>query len=134
MPAIYNADVWCDSCADKIRQSVRDERALAGLPPIDEQDEYSYDSDEFPKYMNDDEESDSPQHCASNEECLEAIVLPSGRKIGALLSAELTSDGVKYVEEYINEGGEVSELWAEHFKSYFDNLHQCPHCKCHFTD
>ena len=71
--------------------------------------------DEYPKYMSDDEESDSPQHCAAGEDCLECEILPSGHKIGALLSTNLTSDGVEYVKEQVQEGGEVAEFWREKF-------------------
>lgn len=117
MPAIYCADCYCDSCADKLREVIRSDRAIAGEPPIDESDERSYDSDEFPKYMSEDEESDTPEHCASQADCLEAETLPSGHKIGKMLSHSLTGEGVKYVEEYIAEGGEVAEFWREQFSS-----------------
>lgn len=114
MPAIYCADVWCDSCADAIRERITRE----GGAPTNPNDERSYDSDEFPKYMPEDEEADSPQHCAAREECLEAETLPSGAKIGALLSHSLTSDGVNYVTDAIVEGGEVAEYWAREFSDY----------------
>lgn len=110
MPAIYQADVWCDSCAQEIRERLQKVR----VDHIDEDDERSYDSDEFPKRMGDDEESDSPQHCGSGEECLEAETLPSGRKVGALFGS-LTSDGIEYVKDAIVEGGEVAEFWRVHY-------------------
>lgn len=118
MPAIYNADTWCDTCAEEIRKRIRAEREAAGLEPIDEGDESSYDSDDFPKYMSDNDESDSPCHCASGDDCHEADILPSGAKIGALLSTSLTSYGVEYVRDSIREGGEVAEYWAEQFADY----------------
>jgi hypothetical protein len=106
MPAIYQADTWCDDCADAIKATIQE--------PEDPNDESSYDSDEYPKYMGDDESSDSPCHCASGEDCLNAITLPSGRKVGMILG-ELTEDGEAYVREAIEDGGEVAELWKEHF-------------------
>jgi hypothetical protein len=107
MAYIYAAELWCNSCGRAIRSK--------GHAPADPHDEYSYDSDEYPKFVADAAEADCPQHCGAAEECIEAIELPSGRKVGALLSTELTRDGVLYVEEAIAEGGEVAELWAEQF-------------------
>ena len=114
MPYIYAADLWCDSCGRSIRKELRRE----GHAPADPHDETSYDSDEFPKYASDSGESDCPQHCGAGDNCLEAIELPSGRKIGALLSTDLTGDGVRYTQEAIAKGGEVAELWAEEFAAY----------------
>lgn len=118
MPAIYQADCWCDSCA---------ELDAKGTGDIDTSDERSYDSDEYPKYMGDDEESDCPQHCGAHGDCLEAVELPSGRKIGALLSTSLTSDGVEYVREAIKDGGEVADFWADAFSDY-DVVDKCDWC------
>lgn len=113
MPAIYQADTWCDSCADAIRQQI----VTAGNAPENPEDETTYDSDEYPKYMSEDESADTPQHCGSGEDCLEAETLPSGTKIGKLLSCELTTDGIDYVQCYIREGGEVAEWWRQRFES-----------------
>lgn len=111
MPYIYLADLWCDSCGQAIRTRLRRE----GHAPANPADESSYESDEFPKFAGDPGEADWPQHCGAGDECLEAIELPSGRKIGALLSTELTGEGIRYVQEAIEEGGEVAEFWAEEF-------------------
>lgn len=113
MPAIYQADTWCDSCADDIRQRI----ATEGKAPENPDDETTFDSDEYPKRMDEDEEADSPQHCGSGEDCLEAETLPSGTKIGKLLSRELTPDGVVYVKFGIEQGGEVAEWWCEQFEA-----------------
>ncbi len=114
IPCIYAADLWCNSCGRAIRKQLRRE----GKAPDDPSDECSYDSNEFTKFAADSGEADCPQHCGGGEECLEAIELSSGRKIGALLSTELTGEGVRYVEEAIAEGGEVANLWAEEFAAY----------------
>ena len=111
MAFIYAADLWCDSCGREIRRQLRRE----GKAPADPRDEYSYDSDEYPKFAADSGEADCPQHCGSGGDCLEAVELPSGRKVGALLSTDLTEEGVHYVEEAISKGGEVAEFWAEAF-------------------
>jgi len=113
MAYIYCADIYCDSCGEAIKEDL-DKR---GLTPADPSDEYSYDSDEYPKWASDSEESDCPQHCGSHEECLEAIELDSGRKIGAPIG-ELTTHGVEYLREAIAEGGEVAEFWTEHYCDY----------------
>lgn len=111
MPYIFQADLWCDSCGQAIRKRLRRE----GTAPANPADEYSYDSDEFPKFVSDPGEADCPQHCGAGDECLEAVELPSGRKIEALLSTDLTAEGVRYVQEAIGAGGEVAEFWAEEF-------------------
>lgn len=98
MPYTYQTYTWCDSCGQAIV-----ERLLAMV------------TGEFPKYMGDNEESDCPQHCAAHKDCLEVEVLPSGYKIGALLSTSLTSDGVEYVREAVANGGEVAEFWRQQF-------------------
>lgn len=106
MAAIYCADVWCDDCAEAIRDDIRGH----GKAPIDPDDESSYDSDEFPKLAGDDEESDSPTHCASGTDCLNADRLSDGTKVG-LLFGELTDAGIEYVKEAIAAGGLVAEFW-----------------------
>ena len=116
MAAIYQADVWCDDCAGAIygKGDFRD---------------HSGDSDDAPVYMDDDEESDCPQHCAAHGECLDAIELPSGRKVGCLFGS-LTGDGVECVQQAALEGGEVAALWVKHFSDagYDLELIECPHC------
>lgn len=126
MAAIYQADVWCDDCADKIRKQLQ----LKGQAPENPDDERSYDSDEYPKYASDDSEADSPQHCASGEWCFNAVELPSGDKVG-LLFGSLTSDGVDHIRELaLRDSNEVVRLWVEHFsdEGYDLELTDCPHC------
>jgi hypothetical protein len=126
MAAIYQADVWCDDCANAIRKRLLDE----GRAPESREDEYLFDSDEYPKIASDDEESDSPQHCAAHESCLNAIELPSGRKVG-LLFGGLTTEGVRFVREVaIDDSSEVFKLWVQHFteQGYDLELTECLHC------
>jgi len=116
---IYCADIYCDDCGEAIRQRLIAE----GKAPVDPTDEWSYDSDDFPKVAGDDDESDCPQHCGCGEHCVNAIEIKGG-KVG-LLFGELTSDGVDYVEEVIEEakwgssswswGREIAELWYHHY-------------------
>jgi len=114
---IYQADIWCNNCGEAIRERLIRE----GHAPTDPNDEWSYDSDDFPKRASDNDESDSPQHCAAGENCINAIELPSGSKVG-LLFGELTSDGIAYVQEANEEAKEscagckeIVELWRKHY-------------------
>lgn len=115
MSYIYQADVWCDACGRAICRRLK----AAGKAPADPSDEWSYDSDDYPKITGDDEEADSPQHCAAGEDCLNAIKLPNGSKVGFLFG-ELTCDGVAYVKEAVAEAAErlleVPTLWQHHFQ------------------
>ena len=107
---IYQADVYCDTCGREIRNTLRKE---ANYPKYPDRED-TYDSDEFPKPC-DECESDSPDHCAAGETCLNAITLPSGRKVG-LLMGELTRDGVEYVKEAAKARTEVTDLWQTHYR------------------
>lgn len=111
MPYIYQAALWCDSCG----QAICERLTAEGAAPADPDDEYSYDSDDFPKYVATPGESDSPDHCNAGPDCLEAEILSDGSKVGALLSDELTSVGVEYVKEAVAEGGPVAEFWRDSF-------------------
>ena len=79
---IFNADTYCDACMAKWM----DENAE--FAPEDQDDEYSYDSDEWPKKVPDGEKTDCPQHCGDCH-------IP--------LSYMLTSYGGDYVFEAIEE-------------------------------
>lgn len=113
---IYCADIYCESCGEAIRKRLTDEGMI-----VDTADEYSYDSDDFPKgpFPDGGGEADCPQHCGSGEACLEAITLTEGdgRKVGAFLENPLTSYGVKYVREELvdDPDGEVVNLWADFY-------------------
>lgn len=111
MAYAYSADVWCDSCGGELCR----ELPVPHYPP-------PYDTDDYPSYYDADSDvADYPQHCAAGEECLEAIELPSGRKIGALLGTQLTEYGVQWLRDTLdNEAGdsEVLELWRSEFAHY----------------
>jgi hypothetical protein len=114
---IYQADVYCRDCGREICRRLKRE----GLAPENPDDEWTFDSDEYPKRAGDDDEADTPQHCASGEHCINAVMLPSGEKVG-YLSGELTAVGVEYVKEAIAEAEagigskEVTDLWRENFR------------------
>ena len=88
MGYIYQADVYCDDCGDKIRER------LSSTAPADTLDHSSYDSDDYPKDARvEHDEADCPQHCAG---------------CGEFLRNPLTSDGYKYVQAKLNETGLTS--------------------------
>lgn len=102
---IFNADVYCESCGEKIRADIRAE----GNAPEDEDNETTYDSDEFPKgpFPDGGGESDTPQHCGG---------------CGTFLKNPLTEDGAEYVEERVDEflrtdrgAAEVIRGWVEFY-------------------
>ena len=113
---IYQADLWCEDCGKAIKRECR----KTGDRPENWRDETTFDSDQYPKgpYSDGGGESDCPEHCAAGDDCLNAIILSDGTKIGAWLENDLTPYGVAYVKDAIREGGEVSELWREFYRDY----------------
>lgn len=104
----YRADVWCDDCGKAIRKRLTAE----GKAPADPSNEWSYDSDDFPKCAGNDDEADFPQHCAADKDCINAIRIGEGDddRIG-LLFGELTRDGMTYVEEAIDDANHNGHSW-----------------------
>jgi hypothetical protein len=110
----YQAEHWCDSCGEEIEKSLR----RKGV-------EDTGDSDDFPQYFEDAyEEADSPCHCGSGEDCLEAISLEEPgkmrkskvRRVGAIVCKRLTSDGVEYVKEsHARRPTSVTEFWLDFY-------------------
>lgn len=121
MAYIYQAALWCDDCGEAIRKRLDE----AGEAPEDPSDESSYDSDDYPKGPDsDDDEADSPSHCDSGAECLNALELDDGSKVGAIVSG-LTDEGVVYVRGAKN--SPCARAWREHyelepFTVHLDNL------------
>jgi len=114
---IYQADVWCDDCGRAICKRLKRKGKATANPD----DEWTFDSDEYPKRAGDDEESDMPRHCAAGGECINAVTLPSGENVG-LLFGELTAVGVEYVKAAVAESQvglgskEVTDLWQQHYR------------------
>lgn len=86
---MYQAALWCDDCGAKMRERLDAE----GKAPADASDEYSFDSDDYPKYVGEasDSESDSVSACDGCDE---------------LLGESLTAEGVAWL---IGAGKEVLE-------------------------
>lgn len=145
MAAIFQADIWCDDCADCIKEQIATEiwnegenatlpdgtitrklwenticPGLFGLEDLDaylrDMDERNYDSYDYPKWCDDNEESDTPQHCASGEHCMNYGELPDGFKYGYFFGNELTTEGEEYVKEAVRDGGDIARLlWMPHY-------------------
>ncbi len=130
MAAIYQADIWCTDCADKIREDI----CKAGTAPTDPDDEHSYDSGEWPKNAGDNDESDCPQHCAAGAECLNYSETSDGEKYGYFFENTLTDDGDEYVKETVNENlrdgrmdSPAVELWKPCY-NYIEYHEKCSQC------
>jgi len=112
---LYNFALYCDGCGKSIIASL----CVKGK-------KQSEDSQEWPQYaIAEQNEADSPQHCDRGQYCLEAITLPSGKKIGELLGMKLTSEGVEYLRLLRRRGKdkvycdeEVLSLWENEFSDY----------------
>ena len=97
---VFQADLHCEKCTDIIKlESERD-----GYKPDDPDDEYTYDSDTWPKGPCCDMASDCPQHCGT---------------CGLFLETPLTPDGEDYVLEQAIDGPILAE-WREHYSYLWD--------------
>jgi hypothetical protein len=130
MAAIYQADIWCDDCADTIRERIWLESEYGPTynnrkeweEAFEFDDRSEYDSDEYPEYCDDDEACDYPQHCAAGAMCINAEVLAGGGKVGYFFGNSLTSDGAAYVKTTVREDTEAGfdesvacTIWKPHY-------------------
>jgi len=99
---IYQAALLCEDCGDKVRQDL----TAQGQAPADPDDEYGYDSDEFPKgpYPDGGGEADSPQHC---DHCHEFLENP------------LTDEGYRAVKEMLADQQGDPNIEAE-WRAFYD--------------
>ncbi len=118
---IYAADCYCDACGEDIKQRILKE---LGKKPEDFDDERTYDSGEFPKGPFDDEaESDSPQHCASGEDCLDPTIIADNNNgedhvVGHFFENNLTTTGVEYLKDmHKNQRSEITEYWVDYYRA-----------------
>ncbi len=110
---IYCADIYCAECGEAIRKDVAKDGGL----PADELDEYTYDSNDYPKgpYADGGGESDCPQHCGNCHTFLEN---------------PLTADGYEYVQEALANGtgdSEVLAMWLDYYGHHCMGNH-CAEC------
>lgn len=100
---IYQAELWCGDCGEAIIDTLGTTKDTG-------------DSDDYPQSVPNAGASDCPDHCGSGANCLNADTLSDGSKVGALLTEDLTSDGIEYVTEAVADGGLVAvEIWQEAF-------------------
>ena len=154
MAGIYNADIYCDDCIDdtkeRICKELWDRRETTVCPDgskcrrfetqldlydyLDSMDETNYDSDDYPKYCSDDEETDSPGHCGSHADCLNPEETSDGEKYGHFFGNSLTTEGSDYVKEAVDDDlvsgrtdSPAVELWKPHY-DYIDYIEACAAC------
>lgn len=137
MVAIYRADTWCDDCGRAIARDLLAARdfprywtpaeveAVEGADGDATAARVDFDSGDWPSLDHPEEPTDSPQHCGSDAECLNAEVLSDGSRVGALLGEDLTEEGAAGVREAIEEdrasgrtGTVALEVWEEAFEWY----------------
>jgi len=99
---IYQAALLCESCGNNVKAILQEK----GLAPQNPNDEYSYDSDDYPKglYPDGGGESDCPNHC---DIC------------GLFLENPLTQDGENYVKE-CTESDHIPDDWLEFYAYLWD--------------
>lgn len=130
---VYQADTYCDSCGARLCADI----TSGGGAPVDPEDEYSFDSDDFPKWAGE-VATDSPDHCAGDIDCLEPLDLfdyglttssplygAESTHIGALLSDGLTAAGAAYTLELLAESNPTpyqSALHAYWREAFADEL------------
>ena len=133
MAAIWQADVWCDDCADSIRNRLwaesDDGPTYSNRADWEESvgydDERSYDSGEYPKRCDDDEECDCPQHCAAGLKCINAESLSCGYKFGYFFGNSLTDEGEDYVKDSVKEdvvAGDADSVACTVWMPYYDYI------------
>ena len=125
MPYTYAADVWCDDCGKKIMSRIAMENPKA--VPEDVEDESSYDSREWPKdYDPEQESSDSPQNCADGECGGQYWVRNKLLSYGKFLEGRLTAEGYKNLKEMLDEyrPGTIPEFAKERASFYGFRYHE----------
>jgi hypothetical protein len=122
---IYRADLFCEACGKAIRERL----TAQGKAPANPDDEYTYDSDNFPKgpLDNGGGASDSVYHCGNGDKCLEPTEI-NGEKYGKLLEHPLTTEGVRILNENIEENGDnpVVRFHAEHYAPLYRDINWPP--------
>lgn len=109
---MYQADLYCEDCGEKIKKSLKHpvNPADDDMPDSmfdDDMPDSMFDSDEYPKgpYPDGGGEADYPHHCG-NRDC------------GVFLENPLTSDGYNYAQEQLQNkiaGDSVLSLWFDYY-------------------
>lgn len=167
MPYIYKAAFYCNECGKSLRHVLSFPEFIDKLfnnyliekkiplnrfyhNDIDDfllalekgdilENEYSYDSDDWPKYIGEIGECDTVYHCESESDCLNAISLydyglkPSDKLygmennlIGELISNKLSVYGIDDLKEMLEKDRTpyqkaLHEFWREVFSNYLED-------------
>jgi hypothetical protein len=100
---IYQAEMWCPTCAKEIAADIQ--KNYPKQVPADPTDEYSYDSDSYPKGPFFEEESDAPEHCAGCH---------------IFLENPLTTHGQEYMQSMVDEALAKGRGEEPHIKEWMD--------------
>lgn len=116
MAYTYKADVWCDTCGERIRA----ELTIAGTAPADPEDESSYDSDDFPKHYDaENDEVDGPQNCASGD----CDGNDQTGRYGTFLETQLTPDGYSALQKMLDRDGATLPAYAQEWADFYQFEH-----------
>jgi len=151
MAGSYDTDIYCDDCIDAIKYRIAYDlwhsgsncpngTAVSEFDSVENLDAYlrsmderTYDSDDYPKWCSDDEESDYPQHCASGEDCLNCEVCFDGKRYGHFFGNSLTAEGNDYVREVVRDAlldDYVDSVAADIWMPYYDYIDYGPEDFC----
>lgn len=130
MAYTYQAENWCDECGKKIMSQIALENPER--VPEDPEDETTFDSNDYPKWFDAEEEKcDGPSNCGDGE-CGGQYWL-GGRFLdyGTFLKNPLTSRGYQNVQEMLNEWGKdlppFAKEWADFYGfSFHENSWSSP--------
>lgn len=114
MGSIYCANMYCDECTEKIKE----DHAKDGFVPDDPDNQYTYDSDEYPKDCDVTCEADCPQHCAGCH---------------VFLENDLTCDGADYVVEAVRDdiaSGHHDSIALTEWMPFYDWIEYGANGKC----
>ena len=113
---IYQASLYCDSCAESIIAELRKKNI-----------EDTGDSNDWPQgpYQDGGGEADSPKHCGMGDMCANALDIGNviGIKVGCFLENPLTADGTSYVYNAVREHymtGKGNAAVISEWKHYYD--------------
>lgn len=114
---VYQAALVCSDCGEQIALQLQN----AGQRDTG-------DAKNFPQgpYGDGGGEADSPNHCDMHDDCVNAVQVPGGKKIGCPFGNPLTFDGCGYVTREIAEAvtdknahkRAVGRLWWRIYESY----------------
>lgn len=107
--SIYAANIFCAKCTANIKQQCFADGTVAKMlaDGDDPMDEWTFDSDEYPKCCDVTSEADCPQHCGG---------------CGEFLKNDLTTDGEEYVRDTVRDSDDDSvalTVWKP-FYDYID--------------